>query len=189
MKNKNVYLVILMVAIVVILAAFIAAFFLTPKVPDKESPATPTPAPTVTPRIVALPTVTVTPPPTTLKVVVDPDGTVDKNNCTISAIVKGTENVINLTFNGVPWSGKKGVVGVSLPFGNIRRGDLVVFVEGDIVQKNVTFCSESSSSGGQSLSNTVSPTTATPPPEQIPEFPSLVIPVVSILILFLLLKK
>lgn len=200
MKNKNVYLVILLVAIAVILAAVIAAYFLAPKPDDVKSPVNQTLNVTATPMPLAVASpATITLSPTTLKVVVDRYGWVNNNNCTVHAVVEniGTENVsFKLAFNDVQWNEELLPKGrrsgeISLPFGNIGKGELMVRVRGDVNQINSTWCSESSSSGDHSL-NTVSPTTTptvTPPPEQIPEFPTVALPIVSVLILLFLFRK
>lgn len=97
-----------MILIVFFIALWALIFLGLPK--DQENKELTVEQPTAfaeTPIVVASPTATLTPTPTTLKVVVDPSGWVNNNNCTISAVAEnlGDENVrFQLTFNGAPWS-------------------------------------------------------------------------------------
>jgi len=162
--------------------------------------------------VVASPTATLTPTPTILKVVVDPSGWVNNNNCTISAVVEnmGVEDVrFQLTFNGAPWSAElipKGRSSAEIPlsFGNIGQGYFMIHVRGDVNQTNRIWCSSSSFSGvsaegatqlpnpwatSTQMTVTLPPATSTPPPASIPEFPALAFPVLSVFILLFLFRK
>jgi hypothetical protein len=167
------------------------------------------------PMVVESPTAALTPTSTPLKVVVDPSGWVNNNNCTISAVVEniGIEDVrFQLTFNGVPWYAElipKGRSSAEIPltFGNIGQGYLMIHVRGDVNQTNRVWCSSSSFSGLSSegatppiattptatttptVTVTLPSTTATLPPASIPEFPSLAFPVLSVFILIFLFRK